>query len=134
MKIDIGENIVEPIIRDQVAAAIAAHLGDPEDMMKKLVSAALKTKVNDKGVVSQYHHENKYDFLEALCAKAIREAAFKALEKVVADQLPNIQKSIENELKKRPQKTAAAIIAGFCDNTELARYRTTVSFNFDTRD
>ena len=134
MKIDVGENIVEPIIRDQIAAAVAAHLGDPEEMIRKLVAVALKTKVNQHGVVGQSSYENKYDFLEALAGKAIREATKAALEKIINEQAPTIQSAIEDELRKRPKKTAAAIMAAFLDTSgAYPRYSTKVYFEFDPK-
>lgn len=134
MKIDVGENIVEPIIRDQIAAAVAAHLGNPEEMIRKLVAVALNAKVNQNGVVSNSGYENKYNFLEALAGKAIREATAAALEKIIAEQAPTIQAAIEDELRKRPKKTAASIMAAFIDSSgKLPRYSTTVNFSFDTR-
>lgn len=131
MKFEVGENIVEPIIRDQVAAAIAAQLGDPEEMIRKLVASALKTKTNANGVVSSSSFENKYDFLEALAAKTIREAATKALEVVVAEQAPIIQAAIEEALRKSPKKTASAIMSAFVDSDgKMSRYKTSVNFSF----
>ena len=134
MKIDVGENIVEPIIRDQIAAAIAAHLGDSEEIVRTLVASAMKAKVNANGVVSSSSYENKYNFLEALCGKAIRNAATKALEVIVEEQAPVIQSAIEEELRKRPKKTAAAIMDGFVGTSkQYPRYSTKVSFCFEER-
>ena len=134
MKIDVGENIVEPIIRDQIAAAVAAHLGNPEEMIRKLVAVALNVKVNQNGIVSSSSYDNKYNFLEALAGKAIREATTLALEKIIAEQAPTIQAAIEDELRKRPKKTAASIMAAFIDiNGKMPRYSTTVNFSFDVR-
>ena len=132
MKIDVGENIVEPIVRDQVAAAIASHLGDPEDLIRKLVGAAMKVKTNANGVVSSSSYENNHDFMEALCGKMIREAAKASLEKVVKEQAPAIEQAITEQLKRSPKKTAAAIMSAMIEGQNLRSYRTTFTINFNS--
>ena len=129
MKIDVGPNIVEPIVRDQVAAAVAAHLGDPTDLIRKLVTAALSTKVNAHGVRSNNRYENKYDFMEVLAGNAIREAAKAALLKIVEEQQPEIEAAIQDELRRRPEKTAAAMVSAFAEGCSK-NYRTTFNFDF----
>ena len=113
---------------------MASHLGDPADIIQRLVASALGAKVNADGVRSKYSHDNKYDFLEALAGKAIRDAARAALEKIVAEQRPQIQKAIEEELRKRPKKTAAAIVSAFASSGHMNRYTTKVSFCFEERE
>lgn len=133
MKVEFGDNIVEPIIREQVAAAVASQLGDPEKLIQSLVASALDKKVDAHGKVSQYRSDNKVPFLEALAGRVIREAATAAVQKIVAEQQPVIQAAVEEHLRRAPKKTAAAIVSAFADGCG-SRYTTKVDFTFAPRD
>lgn len=129
MKFEVGEELVKPIIRDQVAAAIAAQLGDPAKLMQELVGKALNQKVNAHGKVGNYSSDNKYPFLEALAANAIRQAAREAFEEIVKQEQPRIRAAVESHLRKQPKKTAAAIVSAFAEGAGC-RYSTKVDFTF----
>jgi len=129
VKFEVDEKLVAPIIRDQIAAAVVAQLGNTDDLVKRMVHLALTHKVNADGVVGQYSSENRFDFVEAISAKAIRAAAVAAVTKIVEEQKPAIQAAIEAELKKSPKKTAAAVIDAFVEGAKNP-YRLTCNFQF----
>lgn len=115
MKFEVDEKMVEPIIRDQIAAAVVSQLGNTDELVSRMVQLALSKKVDDSGKVNQYSSYNKFDFVEALAGKAIRDAATEAIREIVAKEKPVIQAAIEAELKRRPKKTAAAILSAFLE-------------------
>lgn len=131
MKFEVDQNLVEPIIRNEIAAAVIAQLGDPSVLLQRMVGLALRQKVSSNGTVSQYSSDNKHDFVEALAGNAIREAAREAIEFIVAEQKPKIQAAIEDELRKSPKKTAAAIVAAFIEGPQNP-YRINASFTITT--
>ena len=118
MRFEVEPEMVEPIIRDQIAAAVVAQLGDTTELVKSMVHLALTVKVAENGMPGQYRSENRFDFVEAIAGKAIREAATQAIRQVVDEQRPQIQKAIEAELKRAPRKTAAAILSAFIEGVE----------------
>lgn len=118
MKFEVDEKMVEPIIRDQIAAAVVSQLGNTDELVAKMVRLALSVKVNSDGVPDKYSSYNKHDFVEAIAGKAIREAATQAIRQIVEDQKPQIQAAIEGELRRAPKKTAKAILAAFVEGVQ----------------
>ena len=129
MEFKVDEKIVEPIIRDQIAAAVVSQLGDVEELVKTMVNLALEQKVGRDGKPSKYSSDNKHTFIEAVAGNAIREAATEAIQAVVNDQKKNIQAAIEAELKRAPKKTAAAIVSAFVEGA-CKPYKVQADFTF----
>jgi high-affinity K+ transport system ATPase subunit B len=135
VKFEVDPKLVEPIIRDQIAAAVVASLGDPADMIRQMVTLSLEQKVNADGIVSQYSSENRFDLIEALSAKAIREAAKEAIQRVVRESAPLIEAEITRQIKAAPKKTAAAVMAGFMGlASQPSNYRLSANFVFASAD
>ena len=129
MKFEVDEKLVAPIIRDQIAAAVVTQLGNTDELIRRMVHLALTVKTQSDGTISKYSSDNRYDFVEAISAKAIREAAQSAVQKIVEDQKPAIQAAIEAELKRSPKKTAAAVIDAFVEGAKNP-YRLSCNFQF----
>jgi len=70
--VSIPNDILEPVIRAQVAAGITAQLGNPEVLIQKIVSNAMSQKVNSEGKVSRESYSNRHDLIELLAGRAIR--------------------------------------------------------------
>lgn len=130
MKFEVEKEMVEPIIRDQIAAAIVAQIGNPTELIKKMVHLALSQKVNREAEVSRYSSDNRYSFVEALTAKAIREAAREALERIISAHQSEIEDAVVRELRRSPRKTAAALVAGFVDAASV-RQRVNVKLEIE---
>jgi len=116
VNLNISEDIVRPIIEKQIQAAVLANIGDPEETIGKLVSLALKQKVNSEGYVSKYDCENRYDFLEVMTGAAIREAAKEALKKWLSDNAELMKKKVIEELNKPERRES--IVGAFADAVE----------------
>lgn len=133
MKFEVDPQLVEPIIRDQIAAAVVAQLGDPAELIRKMVLQVLTQKVGSNGQISQYSSENKYDLIEALSANAIRTAAKAAVERLAQESHPQIEAEIIRQIKAAPKKTAAAIMAGFMGLAgQPNNYRLSANFVFQS--
>jgi hypothetical protein len=96
----IDNTIVEPIIRAQIQAAIVQNMGNPEELISKMVALALRKKVNSDGKVDQYDSYNKYDFIEAIAARAIQKTAQEVFEDWVEANKDKIKVAVEKELRK----------------------------------
>lgn len=127
MKFEVDKALVEPIIREQIAAAVVAQLGDTTELVRKMVMVSLSKKVDEEGNVNSSSYYNKHDLIESLAGKAIREAAAAAVRKVIADQQPAIEKAVADHLRKSPKETAAAIVAAFAKGVG-SDYRLTAKF------
>ena len=132
MKFEVDEKLVQPIVRDQIATAVASALGNQDDIIKKMVEMALRQKVNSEGKIENYDNYNKYDFVEVVAANAIREAAKEALKKAVEAKKPEIQAAVERELSKKPAQMACAIMKAFIDGVSSG-YTINAEFSFKPR-
>lgn len=128
MKFEVDEKLVEPVIREQISAAVVAQLGDTTELMKKMIHQSLSVKVNKDGKVDQYSSYNTFSLIEALAGKAIREAARQAIETIVEEKKPEIEAAVRDYLSRAPKRTAAAIVNAFCDSA-TTKYRMSVEFN-----
>ena len=85
VSLKVDEQMVSKILEKQIQAAIVAQLGNQDKLIEKAVGVALSEKVSDNGTVSKYSSDNKYDFLEVLATKSVREAATEALKEWLAE-------------------------------------------------
>ena len=124
--------LVGPIIKESVSAAIVRTLGDPTDLINQLVSKALGEKVDSKGEVNRYSSENKYLYIEALAGNAIREYAKEALAEVLLQQRGAIMSAVKAELAKKSQVSAIAkVLVDSMTNAVENKYRMGVNVSFD---
>lgn len=127
MKFEVDKEMVEPIIREQIAAAVVAQLGDTEELIRRMVNVVLSKKVDSDGNVSNYSSANKFTLIESLAGKAIRSAAKEALEQIIREQKPAIEKAVRDHLQRAPKRTASAIVNSFCSNAE-SKYSMKINF------
>src|SRR3990167_123719 len=73
LNISVDPNLVEPIVRAEIEAAIVAQLNNVPDLVPKLVQAAMADKVDERGNKGRYDSENKYLFIDVLCRNAIQD-------------------------------------------------------------
>jgi len=111
--VNIPKDVIDPIVRQQLSAAIAAAMGDPVKIINAIVTRALDIKVDKSGKVSSYSYDNTQPFLEALSHKLIRDEAEKLIREYVQDHRELIKKQIVALLSKRRNGTfAEALLVG----------------------
>lgn len=124
----INEDMVKPILQKQVEAAILANIGNPEELIRKTVAFALSQKVDKRGEVSKYNHDNKFDFLELLVSQAIRDEAKRVLENWVKENMAPIRAAVLKELQTPSRQRSVA--TAFADAVEQS-LATAWRFNCD---
>ena len=103
--------MVKGIVLKEIQAAVVAQLNQAPMMIENVVKLALSVKTNSSGDVSSSSYENRYDLIEALAAKAIRECAQKAVQDWVGTNREKVLAAIKREMEKRK----SAIIQQFVD-------------------
>jgi hypothetical protein len=116
MSLEINESMVKPIIEKQIQAAIFANIGNPEELIGKAVTLAMKQKVSSNGNISQYSSDNKYDYLEILTGNAIRESAKEALQEWLKDNKQLVKAMVIQEMSK-PERQGS-LVKAFADAVE----------------
>lgn len=115
--VNIPKDLLEPIIRQHIAAGVVAAIGDPAALIRTVVERACKEKVCRDGTRSQYSSDNQYDFVEFTAGQAIREATKKAVMAYIEEQRPAIEAAVAAYLRKSTTKFAKAIADGFVAST-----------------
>lgn len=116
MSLEINEEMVKPILEKQIQAAILANIGNPEELLAKTVSVALKQKVNKDGRVSQYSSDNRYDYLEVLTGNAIREAAQESLRDWIKENSQLVKAMVIREMNNPERQNS--LVKAFADAVE----------------
>jgi len=130
MSLKINEDMVKPILEKQIQAAIMANIGNPEQLIQKIVSMALSYKVDQNGKVSNYNSDNRYDYIEVLTGQAIREAAKDALKEWLAENQELLKVAVTKELNKPAR--LKTIVGAFADAAEKS-FKSNWSFNCDVK-
>lgn len=116
INLGINEDMIMPVLEKQIQAAIMANIGNPEELIEKVVSGALKQKVNERGVVDSYSSNNKFDYLEVLTTKAIREAANETLAGWLKENAELVKQAALKEMNKPERQNTIA--KAFADAVE----------------
>lgn len=124
VSLKVDETMVSSILAKQIQAAIVQQLGSQDELIAQAVKVALSQKVNHEGKVGDYSSYNKYDFLEVLASKSIREAAKAALQEWLAENSKKIRKAVLEELKTPSRQRSIA--TAYADAIE---YSLTNKFN-----
>lgn len=99
VSLEISKEMVLPVLEKQIQAAILSNIGDPGELITKVVHIALHQKVSSSGKKSTYDYENKFDYLDILTNNAIQEAAKEALQEWLSKNKKLIKKIVLQELK-----------------------------------
>ncbi len=130
--VNIPKDVLEPIVRSQVAAGIVEALGKPEQLISKVVAQALKQKVNSKGNVSNHDYENRHDLIELLATNGIHSVVRESLTKWVEEQRPAIEAQVKKALSRKESAFARALVEGLITATRSQwRFECNISFKED---
>lgn len=99
--------------RDAIAAKLTESLIGADDAIIKIVVHAMTQKVSDRGIVSNYSHENKTSFVEWLAGDLIREATKTILQDRVAKLRPALEAQVEKQLAKNVKSIATSLTEAF---------------------
>jgi len=110
VSLKVDEAMVSSILEKQIQAAIVQQLGNQDALIAQAVKVALSQKVNIDGKVdSSYSSYNKYDFLEVLAGKSIREAATSALHEWLEENSEKIRDAVFAELRTPSRQRSIAV-------------------------
>ena len=132
MTLNVDENLVRPIVEAEIQAAIVRQLESSQNLIPKLVQAALNQKVNSSGSVSRSDYENKYPYIEVLCNDAIRNAAQEGMKKYIEDSVPVIQAEIEKQIRSQTKNIAKVFVEGLAESIKSS-WRFTVDVTLPER-
>ena len=132
--LQIDKQVIQNIVNNAVTTAIASALDSKNDVVAKIVKAALEVRVDKDGKVSCYSSENKYNIVESFVNKAIQEEAREAISEVINEKREEIRKILRKQFMAT--KTFNHFVDAFIESTKGAlesEYYTTVSINMEKR-
>ena len=110
--VNIPKDVLEPIIHAQVAAGITAAIGDPAELIRKIVEVAMKRKVDADGKVNSSSYYNTHNMVELLAEKAIHQVVRETIIAGVDEQRPAIKDSVRKALARKASPFAKALMDG----------------------
>lgn len=99
--------------REAIAAKLTESLIGADTAIQGIVAAALTSKVDSRGMTSQYSSDNKIPFVEWLAQDLIRKATLQAVQAKVDALQPAIAKAIEAQLAKNVKSIASSLTEAF---------------------
>jgi len=127
VSLNLSGEVVEPIVREKINAAVINALGDSDRLIRAAVQFALDMKVDSSGKPSNYSHSKT--FIAWFCEKALRETATAALQEFVDEQRPAITAEIKRQLSLSRNKVARAFVNGLADSLD-SKYKLSVDVMF----
>lgn len=115
MTLNVDENLVRPIVEAEIQAAIVRQLESSQNLIPKLVQAALNQKVDYQGRLGR-DYDNKYPYIEYLCNEAIRSAAQEGMKKYIEDSIPLLQVEIEKQIRSQTKNIAKTFVEGIAQS------------------
>jgi hypothetical protein len=113
LRVDVPGFDAAQIAREAVSAKLTEAMIGSEDMVRKIVVAAMEQKVNSNGQISQYRSDNNTSFVEWLAQDLMREATKAVLKDRVERLRPVLEVEIEKHLKKNVRSIAVALTDSF---------------------
>ena len=127
---NLPKELLTPIIRETVSAAIIKELGDPSEVIRLLVGRALGEKVNSAGRKSGYEYENKYTFLELMTGNYIRGLAEEVLKEIFEQRRDDVKAAVKSCLEKSGD-LGEIICNGFYDSLS-AKWCSTINVTLNS--
>jgi hypothetical protein len=112
VNVQIGKDLIQPIIEAKIQAAIVDALSGYEGLVSQAIARVMNQKVNHEGKRDQYDSYNKYPFIEVICQQRIQEAVRVSLDKWLASKQPQIEAAVEKEMSRRTGSLARDFVAG----------------------
>ena len=131
LNLSISKELIEPIIREKIHAAVIEAFGGSTIMLDKVIDAALNIKVDNKGNSSGYSSD--IPFIQWFCREAIMDCAKQALKEFVDEQKPAITEAVKRQLTKSRNAVARSFVDGLAASINN-QYLLTVKISLSDRD
>ena len=131
VNMQVDADIVKKMVTKNIQAAVLQQLGSPDELISAVIKKALDVKCNSSGNVSRSSFENKYDLLEVLSNRAIRDTCDNAVREFVEENSKKLKDAIKKELSRKAttDKIIGAMVSG-ATNTLSQSWNFRCDFSF----
>lgn len=128
--IQIGDDIIQPIVQAKIQAAIVEALGGSGALIEHAVNAVLLDRRNSNGhPCKKGEYGDQGTALEKISREVITGATKDALKTYFAERKPELVKIIKQQMKKHEPLLVEAYFAGLIGAAD--NYRLSLSFNIN---
>lgn len=130
VSLTISKDIVQPIVNAKINEAILLAMGGSEFLIAKVVEQVFTQKVNQDGHISTYNSDNKYNWIDAVVTKTIKEATTIAINEIISTKQDLIKNEIIKQMssKKGIEGFATQLLSGVSKITESYYSKVIVEF------
>jgi hypothetical protein len=133
--LQVDKELVEPVIREQIQAAIVRELVNTESLVKNIVAEALRRKVASDGRQSSYDYQNEYTYLEWLVQDVIGKAAKEAIREYVVSIHDEVKVEVAKQIRSKANDFAVVLTDGLAAALESEwTFKVNVGFNSTEKD
>lgn len=108
----IPKDIIEPIVKAHIQAALAEALGDKSHLLEQMATQVLSAKVDYKGNPPRYSSDEAGTFIEVTLANELREAVRSVLREELGKHKERMRAAIVAELEKKNSPIVKAMVEG----------------------
>lgn len=108
----IPKDIIEPIVKAHMQAALAEALGDKSKLLEQMAAQVLNAKVDCNGRPPSYRSDEAGTFIEVTLANELREAVRTVLREELDKHKERIRAAIVAELQKKNSPIVKAMVEG----------------------
>ena len=107
VSVNLGDEIVTPIVQAQVIKELSARLNNCPDLMQKVIETAMRLKVDRSGKVDRSNdYYNNLTYIQWLCESMIQDVARAAITEWVESHKKDIRDQVVKSLNANKGKLA----------------------------
>lgn len=115
VNLSVSKELIVPLIEQKVAAAIAAELGNPAEIIEQLVRRHINTKVDSEGKASNYGSTTP--FLTWLMTDSIRGIVKRGVEAWVNQNSDKLEALVVKAMNKNASGFARSLVEALAKNS-----------------
>lgn len=118
MSLNINKDMLVPVIEQHVKMMMAEIMGGKDEIVDKVITSVLYSKVDKNGKTSSYSSDNTYTYMEWLITSQIETVVRELIKEEVTSYQGQIKECLKKNLqsKKGSETFAAAILSAFSDS------------------
>jgi hypothetical protein len=127
--LQVPKDVIEPIIRQHVASAVAQALVGRDELVTSVVHQVLNAKVDREGRQSNYNSD--IPWLQWVMGQCVRDAVKDAIIEELANHKEKLKAQIVKDLRNTKSGTAKALANAMVEafaNPETMKWRLSVGF------
>ena len=128
----IPKDVIEPIIKAQVSAAVASALGDKKQIIQDAICSVLQMKVNNDGSPDRHGYSGNIQWIQWMMEDSVRKVTKSVMEEELGKYKESIKKQIVEMLQKKNSPLLKQLVQSMTEaivDPNLFKYRMKIEFD-----